>query len=63
MACHSCGLRIDHDRGTARGEWGPTIMVCAIALFIASGLFGGDWMMAGSMAAINMTEGLAGAGS
>jgi diguanylate cyclase (GGDEF)-like protein/PAS domain S-box-containing protein len=43
------------------GDWAPTVMVCAIAMFVASGLFGGGWMMAAPMTAINMTEGLAGA--
>jgi diguanylate cyclase (GGDEF)-like protein/PAS domain S-box-containing protein len=48
-------------RVSARGDWVPTVFVCAIALFIVSGLLEGGWMMAGPMTAINMTEGLVGA--
>ncbi|MEG3155170.1 sensor domain-containing diguanylate cyclase [Sphingomonas sp. RB1R13] len=48
-------------RVRARGDWAPTVVVCAIALFMVSGLLEGRWLMAGPMTAFNMTEGLAGA--
>ena len=39
-------------------EWGPVVLVCAAALFLASGLVGGGWKIAGPMMVVNMVEGV-----